>query len=73
MLQGETVEKGWKVIEKNLEKLEPSVAVSTREKIERIKPGEGSLFLEMRTGRLGEWETGVNGRLGDWENGRMGE
>ena len=35
--KGETIEKGWKVIEKNLEKLEPSVAASTREKIERIK------------------------------------
>jgi 2-iminoacetate synthase len=43
--RGETVEKGWKVIEKNLEKLEPSVEGSTREKIERIKQGERDLYF----------------------------
>jgi 2-iminoacetate synthase len=42
---GETVEKGWKVIEKNLEKLEPAVANSTREKIEKIKLGERDLYF----------------------------
>jgi len=42
---GDTVEKGWKAIEKNLEKLEPSVAISTREKIERIKQGERDLYF----------------------------
>jgi 2-iminoacetate synthase len=43
--KGETVEKGWKVIEKNLEKLESGVAVNTREKIERIKLGERDLYF----------------------------
>ncbi len=43
--QGETVNKGWKVIEKNIEKLEPSVAVTTREKIEKIKQGERDLYF----------------------------
>jgi 2-iminoacetate synthase len=43
--QGETVQKGWKAIDKNLEKLEGSVAVSTREKIERIKAGERDLYF----------------------------
>ena len=43
--RGETVEKGWRVIEKNLEKLEPSVEGSTREKIERIKQGERDLYF----------------------------
>jgi 2-iminoacetate synthase len=42
---GETVDKGWKVIENNLEKLEPGVAVSTREKIEKIKKGERDLYF----------------------------
>jgi 2-iminoacetate synthase len=42
---GDTIDKGWKAIEKNLEKLEPSVAVSTREKIERIKKGERDLYF----------------------------
>jgi 2-iminoacetate synthase len=42
----ETVaEKGWKVIEKNLLKLEPGVAQNTREKIERIKKGERDLYF----------------------------
>lgn len=43
--QGETVEKGWKVIEKNLEKLEAPVASSTRQKIEKIKNGERDLYF----------------------------
>jgi len=42
---GETVNKGWKAIEKNLQKLEPTIAVSTREKIERIKQGERDLYF----------------------------
>jgi 2-iminoacetate synthase len=42
---GETVNKGWKAIEKNLEKLEPNIALSTREKIERIKSGERDLYF----------------------------
>jgi 2-iminoacetate synthase len=43
--QGETIDKGWKVIEKNLEKLDPSVAVKTREKIGLIKQGERDLYF----------------------------
>lgn len=43
--QGETVDKGWKVIEKNLQKLEPSVAGSTRDRIEKIKSGERDLYF----------------------------
>jgi 2-iminoacetate synthase len=43
--RGETIEKGWKVIEKNIEKLDPSVAVNTRAKIERIKQGERDLYF----------------------------
>jgi 2-iminoacetate synthase len=43
--KGETIEKGWKVIDKNMEKLEPSVAASTREKIERIRLGERDLYF----------------------------
>jgi 2-iminoacetate synthase len=42
---GETVDKGWKAIDKNLEKLEAGVAVSTREKIEKIKNGERDLYF----------------------------
>ena len=42
---GETVNKGWRVIEKNLDKLEPDVAGNTREKIERIKSGERDLYF----------------------------
>src|SRR5664279_913292 len=42
---GETVDKSWKAIEKNLQKLEPTIAVSTREKIERIKQGERDLYF----------------------------
>jgi 2-iminoacetate synthase len=43
--QGDTINKGWKVIEKNLEKLDASVASNTREKIERIKQGERDLYF----------------------------
>ena len=43
--KGETVEKGWKAIEKNLGKLETGVADSTREKITRIKLGERDLYF----------------------------
>ena len=43
--RGGTVEKGWKVIEKNLEKLEPNYVNSTKEKIERIKLGERDLYF----------------------------
>ncbi len=43
--RGDTVDKGWKVIEKNLEKLEASVAGQTREKISRIKQGERDLYF----------------------------
>jgi 2-iminoacetate synthase len=38
-------EKGWKVIEKNLKKLESGVEQTTREKIERIKKGERDLYF----------------------------
>lgn len=41
----EVAEKGWKVIEKNLEKLEQGVIQKTREKIERIKKGERDLYF----------------------------
>jgi 2-iminoacetate synthase len=37
--------KGWKVIEKNLQKLEPGVMQNTKEKIERIKKGERDLYF----------------------------
>ena len=43
--QGETIDKGWKVIGQNLDKLETQVALSTREKIERIKAGERDLYF----------------------------
>ncbi|MCX6327081.1 MAG: [FeFe] hydrogenase H-cluster radical SAM maturase HydG [Bacteroidia bacterium] len=43
--QGETVDKGWNAIEKNLKKLDNEVAGSTREKIERIKLGERDLYF----------------------------
>ena len=43
--KGETVDKAWKVIEKNIDKLEPNVAGSTREKIEKIKLGERDLYF----------------------------
>ena len=40
----EVATKGWTVIEKNLQRLEPAVMQSTREKIERIKSGERDLY-----------------------------
>lgn len=43
--QGETIDKGWRVIEKNLGKLDPSVEGTTREKIDRIKKGERDLYF----------------------------
>jgi len=42
---GEVAEKGWRVIEKNLQKLEPGVAQNTREKLERIRRGERDLYF----------------------------
>jgi hypothetical protein len=39
------VDKGWKVIDKNLQKLEPGVMETTRQKIERIKTGERDLYF----------------------------
>ena len=42
---GDVAEKGWKAIEKNLQKLEPGVMQNTREKIERIKTGERDLYF----------------------------
>jgi 2-iminoacetate synthase len=41
----EVEKKGWKAIEKNLQKLEPGVMQSTREKIDRIKKGERDLYF----------------------------
>jgi 2-iminoacetate synthase len=41
----EVAEKGWRVIEKNLQKLDPEVALKTREKLERIKMGERDLYF----------------------------
>jgi 2-iminoacetate synthase len=41
----DVADKGWKVIEKNLKKLEPGVVRNTREKIERIKQGERDLYF----------------------------
>ena len=41
----EVAEKGWKVIEKNIQKLEQGVALNTRDKIERIKKGERDLYF----------------------------
>ena len=41
----EVAQKGWKVIEKNLQKLEPGVALNTRDKIERIIKGERDLYF----------------------------
>jgi len=43
--KGETVAKGWKVIENNIEKLEPTVLASTRDKIDRIRKGERDLYF----------------------------
>jgi 2-iminoacetate synthase len=41
----EVAAKGWKVIDKNLLKLDPGVMQSTIEKIERIKKGERDLYF----------------------------
>lgn len=43
--RGDTIDKGWKVIEKNLIKLDAAVEKQTREKIERIKAGERDLYF----------------------------
>ena len=42
---GETIEKGWAVIEKNLAQLDRSVAEQTRNKIDKIKAGERDLYF----------------------------
>jgi 2-iminoacetate synthase len=42
---GDTIDKGWKVIEKNLSKLDPEVLAKTKEKIEKIKNGERDLYF----------------------------
>jgi 2-iminoacetate synthase len=42
---GELADKGWKVIEKNLQTLGPGVKNTTAEKIERIKLGERDLYF----------------------------
>jgi len=41
----DVAEKGWKVIEKNIQKLEPGVMQKTREKIEKIRNGERDLYF----------------------------
>jgi len=41
----DVAEKGWKVIEKNIQKLEPVVMQKTREKIEKIRNGERDLYF----------------------------
>ena len=41
----DVAEKGWKVIEMNIRKLETGVMQNTREKIERIKNGERDLYF----------------------------
>jgi 2-iminoacetate synthase len=41
----DVAEKGWKVIEKNIVKLDKTVMQNTREKIERIKAGERDLYF----------------------------
>jgi 2-iminoacetate synthase len=42
---GDVTEKGWKVIDKNLQTLEDGVMRTTMEKIERIKMGERDLYF----------------------------
>ena len=42
---GDVANKGWKVIEKNISKLDPGVMKNTWEKIERIKKGERDLYF----------------------------
>jgi 2-iminoacetate synthase len=41
----EVAEKGWKAVEKNLQKLEPGVMQNTKDKIEMIKKGERDLYF----------------------------
>jgi 2-iminoacetate synthase len=41
----EVAVKGWKAVEKNLQKLDPAVMKNTLEKIERIKKGERDLYF----------------------------
>jgi 2-iminoacetate synthase len=41
----EVAEKGWKAVEKNLQKLESGVMQNTKDKIERIKKGERDLYF----------------------------
>ena len=43
--KGATVEKGWKVIGKNLDTLDTAIAKDTIGKIERIKKGERDLYF----------------------------
>lgn len=43
--KGDTIDKGWKAIEKNLSKLDPAVLESTKDKIEKIKMGERDLYF----------------------------
>lgn len=43
--KGELAEKGWLAIDKNIEKLDPEIAQSTRAKIKRIKLGERDLYF----------------------------
>jgi 2-iminoacetate synthase len=43
--KGDTIEKGWKAIDKNLSKLDPAVLESTKDKIEKIKMGERDLYF----------------------------
>ena len=42
---GETIEKGWNVIEKNIKELDPAVAEETRIKIDKIKQGERDIYF----------------------------
>ena len=42
---GDVANKGWKVIEKNISKLDPGVMKNTWDKIERIKKGERDLYF----------------------------
>ena len=42
---GETIEKGWKIIEQNIKELDPTVAEQTRIKIDKIKSGERDIYF----------------------------
>jgi 2-iminoacetate synthase len=42
---GETIEKGWKIIEQNIKTLDQHVAEQTRIKIDKIKSGERDLYF----------------------------